>query len=484
MNMLDDDRKKYGIGGVIGKLAKEMQEAKKILNDGKKEKAAQVKQLAKLKKENASKEKIEDMLFEIEDTKDYIEKSELTIKMLKEYPDKNPDMLLDRIYVREQKYKGGSMKGLLQDDRKKYGMGGAIGKLFKLGGKKAPAKPTSTDIDKVLNSLTDEQMEKLSPIEIEQLLDMDLAKSGKDNIPKKSTKKTVSKSIKDMTDKELDNLSDIEIEQLLDMDLEKYGVDGRKNKMMGGLLEDERQTYGMGSLVTKLIKQGSKVDSVKVIKGLEKDAEKLYEIRNKVKANRKEYSATDYNDQIASIDDSINSINDELRELGINPSKKNFEAKTRADKAEGGMLSDNDMEENYSQFIVEEALTPEEEDMLMSKLEQDEDLQMLFDKVVDVAQEFAGNGPVEGPGSGVSDSIPARLSDGEFVFTAKAVAEIGEDTLMSMMKNAEAEADERQGFNIGGMGMLQRNEEEIEDENSNVSRDMRGVNPRLNPNVR
>ena len=55
---------------------------------------------------------------------------------------------------------------------------------------------------------------------------------------------------------------------------------------------------------------------------------------------------------------------------------------------------------------------------------------------------------------------------------------------MSMMKNAEAEADERQGFNIGGMGMLQRNEEEIEDENSNVSRDMRGVNPRLNPNVR
>tara|TARA_R110002074_G_scaffold112343_1_gene240492 strand:+ start:263 stop:1393 length:1131 start_codon:yes stop_codon:yes gene_type:complete len=374
---------------------------------------------------------------------------------------------------------------MLDDDRKKYGMGGAIGKLFRLGGKKAPAKPTSTDIDKVLNSLTDEQMEKLSPIEIEQLLDMDLAKSGKDNIPKKSTKKTVSKSIKGMTDKELDNLSDIEIEQLLDMDLEKYGVDGRKSKMMGGLLEDERQTYGMGSLVTKLIKQGSKVDSVKVIKGLEEDAEKLYEIRNKVKANRKEYSsATAYNDQISSIDDSINSINDELKELGINPSKKNFEAKTRADKAEGGMLSDNDMEENYSQFIVEEALTPEEEDMLMSKLEQDEDLQMLFDKVVDVAQEFAGNGPVEGPGSGVSDSIPARLSDGEFVFTAKAVAEIGEDTLVSMMKNAEAEADERQGFNIGGMGMLQRNEEEIEDENSNVSRDMRGVNPRLNPNVR
>ena len=313
-----------------------------------------------------------------------------------------------------------------------FGLGGLVASLYKLVGKKAPVKPTKTDIDEILNNLTDEQMEKLSPIEIEQLLDMDLAKTGVDNIPKKSTKKTVSKSIKGMTDKELSNLSDIEVEQLLDMDLEKYGVDGRKSKVTGGLLEDERQTYGMGSLVVKLMKGGSKVDSVKVIKGLEEDAEKLYEIRNKVKANRKEYSATDYNDQIASIDDSINSINDELRELGINPSKKNFEAKTRADKAEGGMMPDNDMEENYTKFIVEEALTEEEEDMLMNKLEQDEQLAMLFDKVVDVAQEFAGSGPVEGPGSGVSDSIPARLSDGEFVFTAKAVEEIGEDTLMSM----------------------------------------------------
>ena len=147
----------------------------------------------------------------------------------------------------------------------------------------------------------------------------------------------------------------------------------------------------------------------------------------------------------------------------------------------GGMLSDDDMEDNYTSFIVEEALTEEEEDMLMNKLKQDEQLAMLFDKVVDVAQEFAGSGPVEGPGSGVSDSIPARLSDGEFVFTAKAVAEIGEDTLMSMMKDAEANADERQGFAMGGMNRL---EDEIQDEESDVSDDMRRVNPRLNPNVR
>ena len=115
------------------------------------------------------------------------------------------------------------------------------------------------------------------------------------------------------------------------------------------------------------------------------------------------------------------------------------------------MESDDDMEDNYTRFIMEEALSEEEEDMLTSKLEQDEELSMLFDKIIDVAQEFAGSGPVEGPGSGVSDSIPARLSDGEFVFTAKAVEEIGEDSLMSMMKEAEAAADERQGFAEGEM---------------------------------
>jgi hypothetical protein len=119
-------------------------------------------------------------------------------------------------------------------------------------------------------------------------------------------------------------------------------------------------------------------------------------------------------------------------------------------ESEMPMESDTDMEDNYTRFIMDEALTEEEEDMLMSKLEQDEELAMLFDKVIDVAQEFTGAGPVEGPGSGVSDSIPARLSDGEFVFTAKAVEEIGADNLMAMMKDAEAKADERQPLQEGG----------------------------------
>ena len=119
-------------------------------------------------------------------------------------------------------------------------------------------------------------------------------------------------------------------------------------------------------------------------------------------------------------------------------------------KPEEDMLPDDEMEDEYLDFILDEALDSEEEDYLMSQLQGNERLSEIFDKVIDIAQEFAGSGPVEGPGSGVSDSIPARLSDGEFVFTAKAVDEIGADNLMAMMKDAEMKADDRQGLANGG----------------------------------
>ena len=141
------------------------------------------------------------------------------------------------------------------------------------------------------------------------------------------------------------------------------------------------------------------------------------------------------------------SMDDQMKAALIIPME---EKENMSMNSEMPMESDKDMEDGYTRFIMEEALSEEEEEMLMSKLEQDEELAMLFDKVIDVAQEFAGAGPVEGPGSGVSDSIPARLSDGEFVFTAKAVEEIGADKLMAMMKDAEAKADERQPLQTGG----------------------------------
>ena len=117
---------------------------------------------------------------------------------------------------------------------------------------------------------------------------------------------------------------------------------------------------------------------------------------------------------------------------------------------EEDILPDDEMEDEYLDFILDEALDSEEEDYLMSQLQGNDQLSEIFDKVIDVAQEFAGSGPVEGPGSGVSDSIPARLSDGEFVFTAKAVEEIGADNLMAMMKDAEMKADGRQDLAEGG----------------------------------
>ena len=115
------------------------------------------------------------------------------------------------------------------------------------------------------------------------------------------------------------------------------------------------------------------------------------------------------------------------------------------------MLPDEQMEEDYVDYVMEETLSNEDRNYLISALEKDDRLSEIFDQVVESATEFSGSGPIEGPGNEKSDSIPARLSDGEFVFTAKATEEIGEDTLMSMMKDAEASADQRQGFAYGGM---------------------------------
>ena len=115
------------------------------------------------------------------------------------------------------------------------------------------------------------------------------------------------------------------------------------------------------------------------------------------------------------------------------------------------MLPDEEMEEDYVDFVVSSTLDEEDKNYLESALAEDAKLSEIFDQVVESASEFSGSGPVEGLGSGVSDSIPARLSDGEFVFTAKATDEIGADNLQRMMEDAEAGADGRQGVAYGGM---------------------------------
>ena len=109
--------------------------------------------------------------------------------------------------------------------------------------------------------------------------------------------------------------------------------------------------------------------------------------------------------------------------------------------AKKSQLPDAEMENNYLQFILDESLEEDDQDYLMDVLEQDERLSSIFDQVMDVAGEFSGEGEVDGPGTGVSDSIPARLSDGEFVFTRKATDQLGAEQLQTIMDDAERAYD-------------------------------------------
>lgn len=155
-------------------------------------------------------------------------------------------------------------------------------------------------------------------------------------------------------------------------------------------------------------------------------------------------------------------------------------------EAEPDMMPDEQMEDEYLDFIISQSLSSEEEMELMNKLEADPELSVMFDKLMDTATEFSGSGPVDGPGSEVSDSIPARLSDGEFVFTAKATEQLGADRLQSMMEDAEAEADATRQQNAEGGEIEDEtkvdrfgkpvDEDIAEDE---IKKGMMSVNPRM-----
>ena len=129
--------------------------------------------------------------------------------------------------------------------------------------------------------------------------------------------------------------------------------------------------------------------------------------------------------------------------------------------AEGGEIKIPELEpeaETTMEMQMEEAMTPSGEEEMDIKAEVDtsvldSDEEQLLEEVIEMhpgimdvivkltAKEFTGEGEVDGPGTGTSDSIPAMLSDGEFVFTAKAVKQIGVDRLRKQMKAAEQEYD-------------------------------------------
>jgi len=156
---------------------------------------------------------------------------------------------------------------------------------------------------------------------------------------------------------------------------------------------------------------------------------------------------------------------DEMEVMPMNLEDEVEEVQEEMPEEENEMLPDEEMEQNFIDFVVDEALSEEEESMLMEQLEANPELSMVFDKVIEKASEFTGAGPVDGPGTGTSDDIPARLSDGEFVFTAKAVEQIGADNLMQMMKDAEAAYDaggEREAMQDGGEIQLEEDDKKVE----------------------
>ncbi len=90
--------------------------------------------------------------------------------------------------------------------------------------------------------------------------------------------------------------------------------------------------------------------------------------------------------------------------------------------------------------ILDTSMLDEEEKVLLNEaVEMHPELETIIPKIV--ATEFTGQGEVDGPGTGTSDDIPAMLSDGEFVFTAKATKQLGVDKLRKQMKTAEEEYD-------------------------------------------
>lgn len=145
------------------------------------------------------------------------------------------------------------------------------------------------------------------------------------------------------------------------------------------------------------------------------------------------------------------------------------------DEALASQLPDDEMEESYIDYILDESLDDSEQEYLADALQKDPRLEGILDKVMITASEFSGAGEVEGPGTGVSDSIPARLSDGEFVFTRKATDQLGADNLQVMMDDAERAYDGGYQMKAKG-GMMDEEDPGISKTQEEIEKLMMGAN--------
>ena len=130
----------------------------------------------------------------------------------------------------------------------------------------------------------------------------------------------------------------------------------------------------------------------------------------------------------------------EVKDEGMKIPELAPEAETSLEmQMEEAMPQGEETEMNVEAQVDTSVLDSEEEQLLEEVIEMHPGIMDVIVKLT--AKEFTGEGEVDGPGTGTSDSIPAMLSDGEFVFTAKAVKQIGVDRLRKQMKAAEQEYD-------------------------------------------
>ena len=259
-------------------------------------------------------------------------------------------------------------------------------------------------------------------------------------------------------------------------------------KAKGGIMD--RQEYNQGEEVEKLLRE---IDLPDELEEAPREGDIPGEASNKLiidKINRleKQKDETNNTSLIAKLNNEIQSLESKVRvkaavggymdenqiaeetplalSIGGTVKRKEYQAYAEGDIVEDDMMEDDsllapmgmeddammaetdmemeaedEMEDDmdYDSVLDTSSLSEEEETVLDEAIEMHPELEAILPKLV--ATEFTENELVEGPGDGTSDSIPALLSDGEFVFTAKAVKNIGVDKLRKMMKSAEESYD-------------------------------------------
>jgi len=198
-----------------------------------------------------------------------------------------------------------------------------------------------------------------------------------------------------------------------------------KLEAMEAITDDESQKQKINNQIEQLKNKMTKVQAatgglLKMSIGGQAGLEEKYD-------RRKDYQAYAEGDMVE--DESL-----------MTPTGMNTEEMDGIAEANMEMEAEDNMDMGDMDAVVDtSALSEEEEKVVDDAVEMFPELEAIIPKIV--ATEFTEDGEVEGPGTGTSDSIPALLSDGEFVFTAKAVKQIGVDKLRKMMKDAEAAHD-------------------------------------------